>query len=123
MVQDGTFLLLPLRSTSTMRASNRQLLRSVLCMLFIVLLLDIGCIRTTPRVIKIGLVAPFEGRYREIGVDIIPAVRLAIREWAAKSINSGVAIELVAYDDGGEPERAVVEARKLAADPDVAIVI
>ncbi len=82
-----------------------------------------GCIRTTPEIVKIGLVAPFEGRYREIGYDVIPAARLAIREYAAESAGSGLAVELVAYDDGGDPEKAIEQAKKLALDPDVVVVI
>lgn len=82
-----------------------------------------GCVQTTPHTIKIGLVAPFEGRYREIGYDVIPAARLAIREWAALNSDPRLAVELVAYDDGGDPDQAVKQARKLAVDPDVVIVI
>ncbi|MBN1121475.1 MAG: ABC transporter substrate-binding protein [Anaerolineae bacterium] len=93
----------------------------VYCMLLIVSLT--GCIRTTPEIVKIGLVAPFEGRYREIGYDVIPAARLAIREYAAESAGSGLAVELVAYDDGGDPDKAIEQAKKLALDPDVVAVI
>lgn len=82
-----------------------------------------GCVSRAPRVIRIGLVAPFEGRYREIGADVIPAVRLAIREWAAGYSRGGIVFELVAYDDQADPALAVEQARKLAADPDVAAVI
>src|SRR5262245_50099283 len=82
-----------------------------------------GCIQTTPKVVKIGLVAPFDGRYREIGVDVIPAARLAIREWAEQNPNRHIAVELVAYDDGGNPDQAEFQAEKLAADSDVAVVI
>ncbi len=89
--------------------------------------LFVGCVEPTPQVAKIGLVAPFEGRYREIGDDVIPAARLAIREWAAaQSAQAGGArlvFELVAYDDGGDPALAAEQARKLTADPDVAAVV
>lgn len=91
--------------------------------LLLCLFLVTGCIPTTPRIIKIGLVAPFEGRFREIGVDVIPAARLAIREWAIQGGSSRISLELVAYDDAGDVESAVEQARKLAADPDVVIVI
>ncbi len=53
----------------------------VLCVAYCVLLLT-GCqfpgtVRPT---VKIGLVAPFEGRYRYVGYDVIYAVRLALHE-------------------------------------------
>jgi len=108
------------------RARRLPLLVAVL----VVMALLGGCVPVTPRVVKIGLVAPFEGRYREIGADVIPAVRLALREWsaqnAAQSAAKGgraLAFELVAYDDGGDPALAVEAARRLAADPAVELVI
>jgi ABC-type branched-subunit amino acid transport system substrate-binding protein len=82
-----------------------------------------GCIQTTPDVIKIGLVAPFEGRYREIGYDVIPATRLAVREWAAQNPDANLVFEIVAYDDLGDPQLAVEQARRLVVDPDVAIML
>jgi ABC-type branched-subunit amino acid transport system substrate-binding protein len=83
----------------------------------------VGCIQTTPDVVKIGLSAPFEGRYREVGYDVIPAVRLAVREWAAQNPDADLIFEVVAYDDGGDPQSAVEQARRLVMDPEVAAVI
>lgn len=68
---------------------------------------------------KIGLVAPFEGRYRYVGYDVIYAVRLALREANAAGGVGGYSVELVAYDDGADPAMAAEQARKLAADPEV----
>jgi len=69
--------------------------------------------------VKIGLVAPFEGRYRYVGYDVIYAVRLALREANAAGGVGGYSVELVAYDDGADSAMAVEQARKLAADPAV----
>lgn len=85
------------------------------------LLLLIGCrvpgaVRPT---VKIGLVAPFEGRYRYVGYDVFPAVRLAVREVNAAGGLEGTYVELVAYDDGATPGMAVEQARKLIVDPEV----
>jgi hypothetical protein len=82
-----------------------------------------ACTPASPRLFKIGFVAPFEGRYREIGVDTIPAARLAIRQWTESHPDVPVTIELVAYDDAGNPEQAVEQARKLVQDPQVEVVI
>jgi ABC-type branched-subunit amino acid transport system substrate-binding protein len=82
-----------------------------------------GCISESPKVIKIGFIAPFEGRYREIGDDVIPAARLAVREYASRYPANQLVVELVAYDDQGVAARAVAQARKLVEDPDVAVVI
>ncbi len=72
---------------------------------------------------KIGLVAPFEGRYRPLGYDAIYAVRLAVRQVNASGGVGGYRVELVAYDDGGDPGAAVRQARLLALDPSVVGVI
>lgn len=75
-----------------------------------------GSVRPT---VKIGLVAPFEGRYRYVGYDVIYAVRLALREVNAKGGVAGYDVELVAYDDRGDPALAMEQARKLDIDPEV----
>jgi ABC-type branched-subunit amino acid transport system substrate-binding protein len=69
--------------------------------------------------VKLGLVAPFEGRYRYVGYDVIYAVRLALREVNAAGGVGGYSVELVAYDDGADPAMAIEQARKLAVDPEV----
>jgi ABC-type branched-subunit amino acid transport system substrate-binding protein len=76
-----------------------------------------------PRVIKIGLVAPFEGRYRYVGYDAIYAARLAVREINAAGGVGGWLLELVAYDDRADAEFASATARNLVIDPDVVAVI
>lgn len=73
--------------------------------------------------LKIGLVAPFEGRYRAIGYEAIYAARLAIREINAAGGIGGVRVELFALDDGGDPQQAIEQARKLALDPQVIAVV
>ncbi|MDY6877873.1 MAG: branched-chain amino acid ABC transporter substrate-binding protein [Chloroflexota bacterium] len=97
-----------------------------------------GVVRPT---VKIGLVAPFEGRYRYVGYDLIYAVRLALREANGASDElrtnnyglagstsllggvKGYSVELVAYDDGADPPMAAEQARKLATDPGVVAAI
>jgi branched-chain amino acid transport system substrate-binding protein len=74
-------------------------------------------------VVKIGLVAPFEGRYRYVGYDVIYAVRLALREANAVGGVGGYRVELAAYDDQADPVLAVEQGRKLAVDPDVVAAI
>ncbi len=94
---------------------------SVLLSLCLSLVLT-ACASTQP-VIKIGLVAPFEGRFRAIGYEAIYAARLAIREINARGGVNGYRIELVALDDRGEAERAIDAARQLIIDPQVVVVI
>ncbi|MBN1313970.1 MAG: ABC transporter substrate-binding protein [Anaerolineales bacterium] len=95
-------------------------------LLLMLLLLMAGCSQfpgSTQPVVRIGLVAPFEGRHREIGYDLIYSARLAVREWNAAGGVENYRIELVAMDDGGDPEMAVLAAQSLAVDPDVVCVM
>jgi len=66
---------------------------------------------------RIALLAPFEGRYSEIGYDAYYAVRLAIKE------HGNDAIELLAIDDGGSGTSAVERAKALSHDPLVKVAI
>ncbi|MCJ7548609.1 MAG: ABC transporter substrate-binding protein, partial [Anaerolineae bacterium] len=55
-----------------------------------------------PGIVKVGLVAPFEGSYRHVGYDAVYAARLAVREINAAGGIAGRQLELVAYDDRGD---------------------
>ncbi len=77
----------------------------------------------SPNVLKIGFVAPFEGRYRYIGYDAVTAARMAIREINGAGGVAGWYLELVAYDDRGIDEMAATIAGNLVVDPDVIAVI
>ena len=92
---------------------------------FALLLLVLGmasCQRVDP-VIKIGFVAPFEGRNREVGYDTIYSARLATREINEAGGINGYDIELVALDDGGDLRQAFEVAESLLIDPDVMLVV
>lgn len=86
-------------------------------------LLLAACLPVTRPGVKIALVAPFEGRYRDVGYEVIYAARLAVREANANGGVAGYSVELLALDDSGDPEMAVAQARKVAADPQVVSVI
>ena len=74
--------------------------------------------------VKIGLCAPFEGLYRDLGYEVLYATRLAVRE---RNAMGGVAgrylVELVALNDFNEPQEAAQQAREMAVDPGVLGVI
>ncbi|MBN2001831.1 MAG: ABC transporter substrate-binding protein [Anaerolineae bacterium] len=77
-----------------------------------------------PRILKIGLVAPFEGRYRYVGYDAIYAARMAVSEVnTAGGLGDGWYLDLVAYDDRADPAMARAAAHNLASDPDVVAAI
>jgi len=108
-----------------MHLVNRKGQRAIspLPLLVLIALLLAACSASTAPVIKIGLVAPFEGRYRSMGYEAIYAARLAIREINAKGGLNRYRIELVTLDDRGDRHMALESARKLAIDPQVVAVI
>lgn len=96
-------------------AATRAILRYRYPGLLVIFML-VGC-TSVPAVTRIALLAPFEGRYREIGYDALYAARLALQDAGSDHI------ELLPIDDGGTPTSAVDRARALHADPQVAAVI
>lgn len=75
---------------------------------------------SVPRTVKIGLSAPFEGRYRDLGYEVLYAVRMAVGQRnEAGGVGGRYLIELVALNDFNEPEEAVLQAREMNADPDI----
>jgi len=86
-------------------------------------LLVIGCVPSltagTRPLLKIGLVAPFEGLERPLGYEALQGVQLALAERNAAGGVEGSPVELVALNDFGEPAEAALQAAELAADPAV----
>jgi hypothetical protein len=80
------------------------------------LLCSCAVVRTEPTT-RIALLAPFEGRYREVGYEALYAARLALND------SGRTDIELLPVDDGGTPESAANRARALAQDPQVIAVL
>jgi hypothetical protein len=72
-----------------------------------------ACASTSPPTVRLALLAPFEGRYREIGYNALYAARLALAEAGASNV------ELLPIDDGGTPTIAADRAHALAGDPQV----
>ena len=102
------------------RDRGTQRKRFFLCVPLLLLLL--GCASVRP-VIKIGLVAPFEGRDRAIGYDAVYAARLAVRQANAAGGIGGYRVSLVALDDGGNATLAGQTAAALVVDSQVVAVV
>jgi hypothetical protein len=70
-----------------------------------------GCaVMKTSAITRIALLAPFEGRYREVGYNALYAARLAFAD------SPNTSLEFLAVDDGGTPERAADRAHALVLD-------
>jgi branched-chain amino acid transport system substrate-binding protein len=83
-----------------------------------VLLLAQACTSLRP-VVKIGLLAPFEGLYRRTGYAALEAMRMAV----AEAPYSAVEVLPLALDDANDPLRAQRSAQKLVVDPAVVAVV
>jgi len=85
--------------------------------LFCMTMLITGCSTANESIQRIALLAPFEGRYSEIGYEAYYAVRLAMQERDTERI------ELLAIDDGSSETSAINRAKALANDPLVNVVL
>lgn len=74
-------------------------------------------------VVKIGLIAPFEGVGRPLGYAILPVVRTALAQANADGSLGRYRVALVALNDDLSPASAAAQARALAQDPDVLAVL
>ncbi len=69
----------------------------------------------SPKIARIALLAPFEGRYREIGYTAFYPAKLALGDVSH--------LELLAVDDGGTIQTAQARARALVLDDSVKAVL
>jgi hypothetical protein len=81
-------------------------------------LLFTACTDIQP-IVKIGVLAPFEGLHRRSGYAALAAVRVAIADYPALSIG----VLPLALDDGNAPVTALRSAQKLLVDPRVVAVV
>lgn len=82
-----------------------------------------GCYGTTPPVVKLGLIAPFEELHRDDGYAALHAVRLAVDQRNAAGGVAGYRVALVALNDNARPDDARQAAANLGVDRDVLGVI
>ena len=95
-------------------------MRSAACLVACLLLCSCAFHGSVKPTVKIGLSAPFEGLYRDLGYEVLYATRLAVRERnAAGGVAGRYLVELVALNDFNEPQEAALQAREMAADPGV----
>ena len=109
------------RVTGVFSNCFRIILPSFLILVMASCTLDI-CSGTRP-VLKIGLVAPFEGVGRPLGYEALQGVKLAIAQWNARGGPGGYMVELVALNDSNDVQEARLQAEELLVDPAILGVI
>ena len=82
---------------------------------YLLLLLCAACV-SAPPLEKIVLLAPFEGRQRDLGYEALYAVRLALAE-------SDTSLHLLAIDSGTAPNAYQAHLRAINQDPAVRFVL
>jgi hypothetical protein len=88
-------------------------------------LLLASCLRSgdAPGVVKIGLIAPFEGVGRRLGYAVLPVIELELASATQGGPDRVYRVALVALNDDLDPSEAAAQARALVQDPDVQAVI
>jgi branched-chain amino acid transport system substrate-binding protein len=90
--------------------------------LITVLLLGLAC-SSSPKVIKVGLILPFTGNAATYGQSLLKGAQMGMDEINAKGGVNGKHIEIVTYDDGGNPSQAATGAQKFADQKDISIIV
>lgn len=105
-------------NSSKLRVKSRKwhVVFSALMLLAIFIISSCAVVQSES-VTKIALLAPFEGRYREIGYNALYAVRLAMTDSGLQDVN------LLAVDDGSTVESAIDHIKALNIDPTVEAII
>lgn len=80
----------------------------------------LGCGR--PKVIRIALAGPLTGDYASFGQGLLRACRLAVEEQNAKG-GLPMPLEVVPFDDRGDPKEAVTVAKRISSDRAIVVVI
>ena len=74
-------------------------------------------------VVKIGVIAPFEGAGRPLGYAILPAIKAAAAEANASGKLGRYQVMVVAFNDDLHGPAAAAQAQALALDPEVLAVV
>lgn len=95
----------------------------MLCLLSFILLAGCTFPGGTKPVVKIGLIAPFEGELRSHGYQRLYGVKLALQEINLSGGVAGHKVELVALNDHADVTETTLQAYELVLDSDVVGVI
>ncbi len=109
---------------ATSEASARRQVR-IWVVVWVILLVVAGCAMPAGAapVVKIGVIAPFEGIGRPLGYAILPIVRADLAQANADGLLGRYRVALVVLNDDLDPASAAAQARVLAQDPDVMAVL
>ncbi len=86
-------------------------------------LLLAGCGGKKEQVIKIATQSPLSGGMSAVGTDIKNGAQLAIEQLSGPLTAMGFKIELAAFDDQGNPDTGVANAKNIVSDPAILAIV
>jgi len=95
----------------------------VLLPLLVIASLMITCGGGGGGVIKIASQSPLSGGMSAVGSDIKNGAQLALEQLGKPLIDMGFKVELAPYDDQGNPDTGVANAKQIVADPSILCVV
>jgi len=82
-----------------------------------------GCATPEAKVIKIATQGPLSGSMAVFGASIKDGTQLAIDQLAGPLVAMGFKVELAAFDDQGNPDTGVANAKSIVSDPAILAVV
>lgn len=104
----------------------KRFLQSVEGLVLAVLLISGATLPASAKDVKIGLLMPLSGRYAETGISVRRGVEMILKDVnAAGGIKSmgGAKVNLVVADNGSDPSRTSLEARRLITEEKVSFIL
>lgn len=100
---------------------GKKLITSV--MVVIMLVLAVTVVSAQTKVIKIATQSPLSGGMSAVGTDIKNGAQLAIEQLSGSLAKLGFKVELAPFDDQGNPDTGVANAKNIVADPAVLAIV
>ncbi len=82
-----------------------------------------SCGPAAPKVIKIATQSPLSGGMSAVGTDIKNGAQLALEQLSDPLTKLGFKVELAPFDDQGNPDTGVANAKSIVADPAILAVV
>lgn len=95
----------------------------LLCVLMVGAMMLTGCAKQEANVVKIATQSPLSGGMSAVGTDIKNGVQLAIEQLSGPLAEIGIKVELAPFDDQGNPDTGVANAKSIVADPSILAIV
>jgi len=92
-------------------------------LLVAMIFLSVAVVGAQTKVIKIATQSPLSGGMSAVGTDIKNGAQLAVEQLSGPLAKLGFKVELAPYDDQGNPDTGVANAKNIVADPSVLVIM